>query len=529
MSLPPTTNSSIFNSSYFPASTLTLAAADQRYLLLTGGIIGGSLSLTGTAKAASLLVGTSTDTTRMISCLDSAMAAGNTRFISLGYDNSDSNQLELGFTRGATNSWAIGFHSHPMIYGTSVSSNYYIGINRSSPSYQLDVNGTTNASSYRVGGSEVINASKAFVGSGGVDIANRIYMRVNGYGLSIRGDTTNNDTELVSLVDGGGGHLGTYSSHSFSLMAGNTDRVRIFSTGTVSIGTNSSSNARLYLTSGNGSSTIPGSDTIQKIERSGFSQPMEPIIVSNPSLVCADNIVTYGALFVASDRRLKQDIRPCAESDALRFVRSVEPIRYRLKSGDNRVHYGYVAQQLMEHHFGELIDIQEDRNMEDEGDEYDLVGYRLSVDYSRSGVLLHRAMQHMMAEIEEQQATIDALVKKMPDTQPADRRRVSFVRDQDFSDEQVLGLKLRHWRRNTDGRSDFGLLAQECRTQLPELVSMKADPDMKKVQPDDIIGQLLSVSHDKLGVILLPVVQRLLKRVHALETEFGLTGVVYTD
>ena len=490
MSLPPSTSSSIFNSSYFQAGQLTLSVADKRYLLLSGGTIGGSLAATGTlsasalavsggsapssgtaigmrydvsgdvgilnaydhtsaaqkgininngsvfikadksvgignvapayaldvvgsTKTASLLVGTSTNASHMISCLDSAMAIGNTRFISLGYANSESNQLEIGFTRNTANSWSIGFHSHAMIYGTSASSNYYIGINRSSPSYQLDVNGTTNASSYRVGGSEVINSSGVFVGSGGVDITNRIYLKNNGYGLSIRGNTANNDTELVSLVDGGGGHLGTYTSHALSLMTGNTDRVRVFPSGTVSIGTNSSSNARLYLTSGVGSSTIPGSDTIQKIERTGFSQPLEPVIVSNPSLICSDNIITYGALFVASDRRLKRDIRPCAEGDALRFVRDVEPIRYRLKSGDSRVHYGYIAQQLMEHRFGELIDIQADQNMEDEGDEYDLVGYRLSIDYSRSCVLLHRAMQRMLAMLEEQQATIDKLESKL--------------------------------------------------------------------------------------------------------------------
>ena len=384
-----------------------------RNLTATGTISGGSLSLTGTAKTTSLLVGTSTNASHMISCLDSAMAIGNTRFISLGYADSESNQLEIGFTRNTANSWSIGFHSHAMIYGTSASSNYYIGINRSTPAYMLDVNGTTNASSYRVGGGEVINSSGVFVGSGGVDITNRIYMKVNGYGLSIRGNTSNNDTEIVSLVDGGGGHLGTYTSHAFSLMAGNTDRVRVFPSGTVSIGTNAASNARLYLTSGINSSTIPGSDTIQKIERTGFSQPLEPVIVSNPSLICSDNIICYGALFVASDRRLKRDIRPCAEGDALRFVRDVEPIRYRLKSGDSRVHYGYIAQQLMEHRFGELIDIQADQNMEDEGDEYDLVGYRLSIDYSRSCVLLHRAMQRMLAMLEEQQATIDKLESKL--------------------------------------------------------------------------------------------------------------------
>lgn len=365
-----------------------------------------SLHVNGVAKATNILVGTSTDTTRMISCLDSSMVNTNSRYITVGYDNSDSNQLELGFKRDTTNSWSVGFHTHQMIYG--VSGTYYVGINRSSPSYQLDCNGVINGSSYRVGGSEVINSSKTFVGSGGIDVSNRIYMRVNGYGLSIRGDSSYNDFELVTLVDGGGCHIGSYTNHAFSLMTNNVDRMRIFNTGTISIGTNSSSNARLYLTSGIGNSTIIGSDIIQKIERSGFSQPLEPIIVSNPSLIALDNIITYGAIFVASDRRLKKDIQSFDEDEALRFVQNIEPIRYRKKEdNNNRFYYGYIAQELLKHRFGQLIDIQEDQNMMDEGDEYDLKGYRLSVDYNRVCVLLHKSIQYIFKELDDIRHLLD--------------------------------------------------------------------------------------------------------------------------
>ena len=591
MSLPPSTSSSIFNSSYFQAGQLTLSVADKRYLLLSGGTIGGSLAATGTlsasalavsggsapssgtaigmrydvsgdvgilnaydhtsaaqkgininngsvfikadksvgignvapayaldvvgsTKTASLLVGTSTNASHMISCLDSAMAIGNTRFISLGYANSESNQLEIGFTRNTANSWSIGFHSHAMIYGTSASSNYYIGINRSSPSYQLDVNGTTNASSYRVGGSEVINSSGVFVGSGGVDITNRIYLKNNGYGLSIRGNTANNDTELVSLVDSGGGHLGTYTSHALSLMTGNTDRVRVFPSGTVSIGTNSSSNARLYLTSGVGSSTIPGSDTIQKLERTGFSQPLEPVVVSNPSLICADNIICYGALFVASDRRLKQDIDPIPLEDARRFVRTCAPRRFVLKSRPNKQEFGYVAQDLLHARLGQLVDLQPDKDMHPDGDKFDLEGYRLNVSYDRVAPLLHTYLLDMDRHI---------------NYRPSDRRCLSSISDRDVSDDQVLSLRARRWRRNTDGYSDIGLVAQECRAHFPELVRLDPDATMERALPGDVHHQKLSVDYAKLGVVLLPVVQRLLRRVAALEQQFGVVRVEYVD
>ena len=612
MSLPPSTSSSIFNSSYFQQGSLTLSVADKRYLLLSGGTIGGSLAATGTlsasalaltgsspmmnlsaptgvnnsmiwtggaqptntngigirfvgltstgiirsynyalgqfnaislnddairiaadgkvginrsspsyqldiagtTKTTALLVGTSTDTSRMISCLDSTMVNGNSRYMTIGYDNSGGNQVELGFSRNTTNSWSLGFHSHPMLYGTAASPNYYIGINRSSPSYQLDVNGTVNGSSYRVSASEVINTNKAFVGSGGVDIANRIYMRVNGYGLSIRGDTTNNDVEIVSLVDGSGGHMGTYSSHAFSLMAGNVDRMRVFPTGTVSIGTNSASNARLYLTSGVGNSVIPGSDTIQKLERTGFSQPLEPVIVSNPSLICADNIITYGALFIASDRRLKQDIDSIPLEDARRFVQTCAPRRFVLKSRPNKQEFGYVAQDLLHARIGQLIDLQPDEDMHPDGDKFDLEGYRLSVSYDRVAPLLHTYLLDMDRHINRQ---------------PSDRRCLSSISNRDISDDQVLSLRARRWRRNTDGYSDIGLVAQECRAQFPELVRLDPDATMERTLPGDVHHQKLSVDYAKLGVVLLPVVQRLLRRVAALEQQFGVVHVEYVD
>lgn len=568
MSLPPTTNSSIFNSSYFPAGTLTLAAADQRYLLLTGGIIGGPLSISGTTASVGALT------------VSGGSAPSSGTAIGMRYDVSGDVGILNAFDYSSAAQKGINICNGSIF----IKSDKTVGIGTVSPGYSIDVSGSANvSSSYRVGGTVIVDSSRNAT-FGSVSLNNIVstnanlddtdLQRIDGiiagtvaaskcivvssskdFGIARRisaqninllgGGSTDDYTNLTRLLNCIDSSIATGTSRYITLgrsfssknsgevafyfaadasddnrlslgQYGASDTLNVFGSGTVSIGSTSRSNARLYLSAGVGNSTIAGSSQVEILSNTSLSQQLAPFSISNPSIRAAGSIITEQALYVSSDRRLKQDIEAIPLEDARRFVHTCLPRRFVLRANPNRQEFGYIAQSLLHAQLPQLIDAQPDEAMHPDGDKYDLDGYRLNVSYDRVAPLLHTYLLDMDRRISDS-------------SQPADRRRVSFVRDQDFSDEQVLGLKLRHWRRNTDGRSDFGLLAQECRTQLPELVSMKADPDMKKVQPDDIIGQLLSVSHDKLGVILLPVVQRLLKRVHALETEFGLTGVVYTD
>ena len=104
--------------------------------------VGGTGRMTG-----SILQGTSTDTSRAISCLNSAMATGGTSFITVGQSATTNNQAELAFqyagSGSGNNAASLG------VYGIQVltcNGRGNVGINNSSPAYNLDVSGNARIS-----------------------------------------------------------------------------------------------------------------------------------------------------------------------------------------------------------------------------------------------------------------------------------------------------------------------------------------------------------------------------------------------
>ncbi len=100
----------------------------------------------GSVRAVKCLqVGTSTDTSRMISCLDTAMTAGTSRFITIGQGQSSRNQAEISFYYAGsgldTNRIDFGFFGGASFYMTAQG---YFGIGTSAPSCALDIN-TSNS------------------------------------------------------------------------------------------------------------------------------------------------------------------------------------------------------------------------------------------------------------------------------------------------------------------------------------------------------------------------------------------------
>lgn len=181
---------------------------------------------------------------------------------------------------------------------------------------------------------------------------------------------------------------------------GFSDTLSVFGSSTVAIGTTSRSNARLYVDSGVGNSTIAGSSQIEILSNSSLSQQIAPLTVSNPSIRTAGNIICGGTLYVSSDRRLKKDIHPFSAKQALRFIQEIDPVLFKLK-GAEREQFGYVAQDLLAKSYGQLVELQPSEGMKYEGSVYDFDDYALSVSYDRVCALLHRAMQHMMARLDK--------------------------------------------------------------------------------------------------------------------------------
>jgi hypothetical protein len=119
----------------------------ERMRIMSDGRIGIGMSnptynldVRGTARTSNLLLGNSTDTGRMISALDSAMANGTNRFICFGKANNAYNQAELVYTHvgdgNTTNRLTLGlFGVHPL----HILGNGNIGIGTNNPVTRLTI------------------------------------------------------------------------------------------------------------------------------------------------------------------------------------------------------------------------------------------------------------------------------------------------------------------------------------------------------------------------------------------------------
>ena len=339
-----------------------------------------------------------------------------------GFSNSSS-----GFKVGGT---TIVDSSRNATFGTITGSNFITANANIDDADAQKLDGITNGT---------VTASKCVVVSANKDFG--VARRITCKNLNVQGDTGSTDdysnlARMLNCIDSAmptnsnryitlGRGFSAYDSGEISFRYesagsdsnrlslggyGFSDALSVFGSGTVSIGTTSKTSARLYLTGGTGNSTIPGSSTVQIFATSGITQSIAPYIVSNPSLKTDGNIICGGTLYIASDRRLKTDIRSFSNEEGARFVREVDPVIYKLKGG-SRQQFGYIAQDLMAQRFGQLIEMEPDEDMKSDGSPYDLEGYRLTVSYDRVCTLLHSAMKQLMEQIEEQQAMIDALVK----------------------------------------------------------------------------------------------------------------------
>ncbi len=115
------------------------------------------LDVSGTTRSTNILVGTSTDTTRFISCLDSNMSNNTQKYITFGKSNSLKNQAELSYTHTGdgsdSNVLSLQFYGVPEILNITSGAN--VGIGTSNPSYKLHVSGTANATTLSEGGSNL--------------------------------------------------------------------------------------------------------------------------------------------------------------------------------------------------------------------------------------------------------------------------------------------------------------------------------------------------------------------------------------
>ena len=121
-----------------------------------------ALDIVGRVHASSSLhIGTDIDTTRMISCLDSTMVSGDTRYITLGKAQAVNSQAEFSFVYGTTTSYmGFGFYAVPAILTYDASGNVGIGTTPVGTA-KLTINGAGSSNStIDAGGAGVAIANK---------------------------------------------------------------------------------------------------------------------------------------------------------------------------------------------------------------------------------------------------------------------------------------------------------------------------------------------------------------------------------
>jgi hypothetical protein len=137
---------------FFGNLLTTISTSSRKIIFKANGQVGINtsspsqfLDVNGTSRMNTLLVGTSTDTTRMVSVLDNTQGDNSRRFITLGKANTANNQLELFWHHTSDNSSANygGFNVNNVNNILTMFANTRIGMNTSNPVKQLEINSVT--------------------------------------------------------------------------------------------------------------------------------------------------------------------------------------------------------------------------------------------------------------------------------------------------------------------------------------------------------------------------------------------------
>ncbi len=382
-------------------------------LSTTGNVTLGS-SVTG-----GVCVGTSTDTNRMISCLNSGLSAGSANYITLGQANSAKNQAELYFkyvgSGNGDNNFNISFYGNS-IPSVSASANGKVGINIAAPlttdKYFCDIQGNTNIRGHTF--------NSYGIHSFGYDSGTSTTLDGMGPGAHIHfGASTAQFFGYSYNTTGGGGYYDT------SIGPGNAFVVKADSK--IGIGT-ASPVCQLHV---NGGSTMPSS--ISGVVTSWNYKPYNYSGVQggsgttpdNTSIFATGRVITCGEFDVQSDRRTKENITLIRDDYCLNFVKDINSVAYNFKKTPEKPEFGYIAQDIIHKGYGAaLVHMNINEEMEasiDEETGYENPeGVQFTVTYDKVIPILHNVLkvtlqrvENLEKEKEEQKQLLSSMADKL--------------------------------------------------------------------------------------------------------------------
>ncbi len=166
------------------------------------------LDVTGIAHVDQLLIGATTDTTRLISALDGVTTVNSDRFISLGVSNSSGNQAEFTFNYQGNNNnnnrLSLGFHTNNLIVNILRSGR--VGINTTAPDRNLEINasdGNCLRLTYNDNNGSATNYTDFTLASNG-----NLTINSSGGTINLTNSTASTSTTTGALVVTGGAGIG---------------------------------------------------------------------------------------------------------------------------------------------------------------------------------------------------------------------------------------------------------------------------------------------------------------------------------
>ncbi len=369
-----------------------------------------------------LMVGNDfTDTSRLITVLDSTTTGGNIKYITFGKSNTAVNSAEISyyhFSDGSTqNSLRLGYNGGVV---ATAQFNGNFGIGTTSPSYKLDVSGQINTnSSYSISGNNVINSSYQFIGSGGVNTSGDITTTgrlkcTNSLGFQVFAPSVSN------------AELRIYCGFGYTYIGNNNDTYAYF-------GTNNQRFFQCKRSTTGRLSTCFGGDDNQSypVSISGttlgsytgtYGYVTDAGVVSTTTTTASDiglyvngRILCVGEIDIVSDIRRKENIEELDEDLCEKFVKKCTPVKFNYK-GEKSTSYGYVAQQVIKNGFKEFVSLHENKEMKEYIDEYGVIspeGAEFSVITGSIIPILHKLLNSQIEKNKILEERLNKLENKL--------------------------------------------------------------------------------------------------------------------
>jgi hypothetical protein len=271
-----------------------------------------------------------------------------------------------------------------------ISSGGNVGIGATSPACLFHAYGGNSGASFATAGLGRFESNGDVLVHWGTPTANQAIIR----------HATALDQESAAIVMDG-----TSRYMSFHTVNG-IERMRINNGGNISIGT-TTVNARL---------TVDGAVTLTNQAYAYYAQSGGAAITgyvtgqSSAYSIWASNRVSAEEFNSRSDRRLKKDIAEISAQDAVAFVQTVPPVRYKWKgSEDNGDKFGFLAQDIVKAGFPHLVGQYPNQNLEEDSDKDGFVspaGVMLTISYDQIVPVLSAALKEAFAEIANLKARV---------------------------------------------------------------------------------------------------------------------------